>query len=395
MSDFHQYGPVTALPRLLPRPVEDLEAAIKVHSGKNPVALVMPMLPCEMDRPALGRILDELRRSSTSIALVVSLNKAHIGRLLALRPSSSRAILAAGHPLERVAGASSSSCYEMQGRRASTSASRGKGRACWLAMGYLLAEERADYIAFQDADVVNYKREMLARLVLPTVDPTVDFDFVKGYYARVSDRLHGRVTRLLLTPLLAAFTRLIGEDPYIRYLASFRYALSGEFAMQERPGAAHAAALRLGARDRRRCSRRSGIARRTALCQVEICRALRPQAPGPVGRRPFRRPAPDGPGRGQAPAADAGRGRRGASNGAAAQPAGRLPARGPGRGRRQLRRCHDQRAASTATRRSSNVQTFTRRCAARSTSSCTIRSGPTRAELGACLGGACPTRARG
>jgi glucosyl-3-phosphoglycerate synthase len=73
---------------------------------------------------------------------------------------------------------------------------------------------------------------MLARLVLPAVDPTLDFDFVKGYYARVSDRLHGRVTRLLLSPLLAAFTRLLGSDPYIRYLSSFRYPLSGEFALK-------------------------------------------------------------------------------------------------------------------------------------------------------------------
>ena len=32
----------------------------------------------------------------------------------------------------------------------------GKGRACWLAIGHVLAEERAAYIAFQDADVVNY-----------------------------------------------------------------------------------------------------------------------------------------------------------------------------------------------------------------------------------------------
>jgi glucosyl-3-phosphoglycerate synthase len=99
-------------------------------------------------------------------------------------------------------------------------------------MGYVLAEERVEYLAFHDADVRGYSREMLARLVLPTLDPTVDYDFVKGYYARVSDRLHGRVTRLLLNPLLNAFTRLIGENDYIRYLSSFRYALSGEFAVK-------------------------------------------------------------------------------------------------------------------------------------------------------------------
>jgi glucosyl-3-phosphoglycerate synthase len=35
-----------------------------------------------------------------------------------------------------------------------------------------------------------------------------------------------------VSPLLAAFTRLIGADPYIRYLAAFRYPLAGEFAVQ-------------------------------------------------------------------------------------------------------------------------------------------------------------------
>ena len=56
--------------------------------------------------------------------------------------------------------------------------------------------------------IVNFRREMLARLVLPALDPIVDYDFVKAYYARFSDRLHGRVTRLYVAPLLAAFRRL-------------------------------------------------------------------------------------------------------------------------------------------------------------------------------------------
>ena len=186
---------------------------------------------------------------------------------------------------------------------------RGKGRACWLAIGYLLAEERVEYIAFQDADVVNFKREMLARLVLPTLDPTVDFDFVKGYYARVSDRLHGRVTRLLLTPLLAAFTRLIGDDPYIRYLSSFRYALSGEFAMKSDLAAAHAPALRLGPRDRD-AVRGAAAPRPRARLPGRADRPLRPQAPGALGRGPDDRPPPHGARRGEAPASHARRGRR-------------------------------------------------------------------------------------
>ena len=50
MSDFHQSGPVTALPRLVARPVEELEARIQVFTKRYPVALVIPMLAAEMAR---------------------------------------------------------------------------------------------------------------------------------------------------------------------------------------------------------------------------------------------------------------------------------------------------------------------------------------------------------
>jgi glucosyl-3-phosphoglycerate synthase len=43
MSDFHQQGPVTALPRLVARPIEELEADILRLSRKFPVSLVIPM----------------------------------------------------------------------------------------------------------------------------------------------------------------------------------------------------------------------------------------------------------------------------------------------------------------------------------------------------------------
>jgi glucosyl-3-phosphoglycerate synthase len=230
MSDFHQSGPVTALPRLVSRPVEEIEARIQALSSRFPVALVLPMVPEEMDRPALAGILRELCEVSYLDSLVISLNRATLddyARVLEyFEPYPGRKVVvwSESEPMRQFLG-------EMQSAGLYVG-EPGKGRACWLALGAILAEERVEYVAFQDADVVNFRREMLARLVLPAIDPTVDFDFVKAYYARVSDRLHGRVTRLLLTPLLAAFTRLLGGDPYIRYLSSFRYALSGEFVMK-------------------------------------------------------------------------------------------------------------------------------------------------------------------
>jgi glucosyl-3-phosphoglycerate synthase len=230
MSDFHQSGIVTTLPRLLDRPVEDLEREIATLTRKFPVSLVIPMIPAEMERPALRRILDELCQLRYLESVVVSLN--HATRLeydAAIRYFDR-------YPGRKVILWSESPAVQQflarmddAGLNVGTS---GKGRACWLAMGLLLAEEKVDYITFLDADIANFRREMLARLVLPALDPIVDYDFVKAYYARFSDRLHGRVTRLFVSPLLAAFTRLIGADPYIRYLASFRYPLSGEFTIQ-------------------------------------------------------------------------------------------------------------------------------------------------------------------
>ena len=230
MSDLHQHGPVTALPRLRDLPVEELELRILALTPKFPVALVIPMIPSEMERPALAGILDELCQVGYLHSLVISLNKATLADYEAAvryfeRYPGRKVILWSEAPAVRgFMEAMKDAGLEVGGP--------GKGRACWLAMGLLLAEEKVDYMSFLDADVVNFRREMLARLVLPALDPIVDYDFVKAYYARFSDRLHGRVARLFVAPLLAAFTRLIGDDPYIRYLASFRYPLSGEFTVQ-------------------------------------------------------------------------------------------------------------------------------------------------------------------
>jgi glucosyl-3-phosphoglycerate synthase len=230
MSDFHQYGPVTSIPRLVARDVDEMEQRLGVLAQRFPVTVVIPLIPSEMDRPALTHILDELCAIGWVDTLLLSLNHASLDdyhRALGyFERYPARKVLLWNESPAVVAFVQDMAAAGLY------TGDPGKGRACWLAIGHALAEERTSYIAFQDADVVNYSRAMLARLVLPALEPTVDFDFVKAYYARVSDRLHGRVTRLLLTPLLAAFTRLIGQDPYIRYLSSFRYALSGEYAIK-------------------------------------------------------------------------------------------------------------------------------------------------------------------
>ena len=107
----------------------------------------------------------------------------------------------------------------------------GKGRSVWAAFGYLLADPDLKAFALHDCDIVDYDREILARLCLPMVHSSLDFEFCKAYYARVTDRMHGRGVRLLVGPLLRALMSILGHDPFLAYLSGFRYPLSGEFAV--------------------------------------------------------------------------------------------------------------------------------------------------------------------
>jgi len=110
---------------------------------------------------------------------------------------------------------------------------RGKGRDVWLALG--IASIRSYAIALHDADVLSYNEMFPTKLLYPIVEPELDFKFNKGYYARVNLEkriIYGRVFRLFLHPLLRSFVDLLGSEPsFVRFLRSFRYPISGEFAL--------------------------------------------------------------------------------------------------------------------------------------------------------------------
>jgi len=111
----------------------------------------------------------------------------------------------------------------------------GKGRNVWYCLGYYLASRRASAVALHDADILTYDRSMLARLLYPVTHPTFGYAFAKGYYFRSDgERLNGRVSRLLVAPLLQSLrVTLDHSDAYLEFLQSFRYPLAGEFAMHQ------------------------------------------------------------------------------------------------------------------------------------------------------------------
>jgi glucosyl-3-phosphoglycerate synthase len=107
----------------------------------------------------------------------------------------------------------------------------GKGRAAWIAYGYVLAEESSEVITLHDCDILSYSRELLVRLCYPVANPNLGYEFCKGYYQRVTDRMYGRVTRLFITPIIRSLQKILGYLPFLVYLDSYRYPLAGEFSM--------------------------------------------------------------------------------------------------------------------------------------------------------------------
>jgi len=229
MSDFQQSGSITTLTRLGSRPLVELEDAISRHTKRDRTALLIPSLVTEMDRPALERICDEVAKAPYLDTVLISLDRAdedgYRRALEYFRRLNRRTVVLWND------GPGMRALIDKLEENDLHLGERGKGRACWMAFGYLLAQGNVEYIALHDADVLDYDRAMLARLLYPVVDPLLNFDFCKGFYARFTDRLNGRVARLFVGPLLASLKALLGPHPYIEFLQSFRYPLAGEFAL--------------------------------------------------------------------------------------------------------------------------------------------------------------------
>ncbi|MGV8042234.1 MAG: glycosyl transferase [Thermoanaerobaculaceae bacterium] len=229
MSDFKQSGTIVTFPRLRPRDEAQREDELVTHARRTPLALVMPCLVSELEQPALAGMVARLAGTPYLDTVVISLDRADAAgyeRALEYFRALHLRTMVVWNDAEAVAGI----IREIE-MAVLNLGPRGKGRAVWVALGAVIAEERAEAVAFLDADVVSFERSLLTNLVYPILHPALDFDYAKGYYARYSDRLHGRVTRLMVRPLLQALLNTVGHHPYLEYVDSFRYPLSGEFAV--------------------------------------------------------------------------------------------------------------------------------------------------------------------
>jgi glucosyl-3-phosphoglycerate synthase len=230
MSDFFQNGVITTLHRLGRGAPEHLAVELREHSRVNPISLIIPCLITELERPAIGTIVKELTQVDYLDEIVVAIGRAD--RRQFERARRFFAPLGARCRLLWIEGDAVQGLIRLLLENRLDIGPPGKGRASWLSLGYVLAGNRSKAVALHDADIATYDRGMLSRLCYPLVNPSLGYEYSKGYYARVTDRMYGRVTRLFLTPLVRSLILLVGSVPFLRYLDSFRYPLSGEFAMQ-------------------------------------------------------------------------------------------------------------------------------------------------------------------
>jgi len=232
MGDFYQNGIVTTLHNLSDRPLADLEKELEKFSRDRPMGLILPSLYSELEGEALPRIIQELKPASYLSEIVIGLDRADESEyrsalaFFAGLPQRHRVLWNDGPRLQAL-----DAQLKAQGLAPKE---LGKGRNVWYCMGYTLASNRAESVALHDCDIVTYERSMLARLIYPVAHPQFNYEFCKGYYARVSGgKINGRVSRLLVTPLLRALKKVVmGELEYLQYMDSFRYPLAGEFSFR-------------------------------------------------------------------------------------------------------------------------------------------------------------------
>jgi len=208
MSDFFQNGVITTFHNLGTAKICNLEEQLKEFSRIRPIALVLPSLYREYQSGALPNIMKTLKKVNYLNEIVLCLDKCTLAQYLEIKEAfkSVKKLTIIWNDGPRM-----KKLYQLLSKNALSPGDAGKGRAVWISLGYVLAGGKSRVIAVHDCDIVNYDRMLLARLCYPVATPHHDYEFCKGYYSRVTDKMHGRATRLFFTPFIRALQKTLGH----------------------------------------------------------------------------------------------------------------------------------------------------------------------------------------
>ena len=246
MADFHQEGVITNLHCLYEafdrqEYLRGLEAKLEEYATHSKISLLLPCLYSELEqRQVLDNIVREINKVNYLHSVVVALGGAfeqekfqEARNYFNQLSRSNREVKIVWVDGPRVQGV----LHSIREREISIGV-QGKGQSVWIALGYILGREESEVVALHDCDIVTYDQLLLGRLIEPVANPNNDFEFCKGYYARISPterNMKGRVTRLFVVPFVDAMARIMRErglydnEKFFAYHRSFNYPLAGEF----------------------------------------------------------------------------------------------------------------------------------------------------------------------
>jgi len=208
-----------------------LENDLMKFSKNNPMELILPCLFSEISGKALPKIVNEINKTKFLNHIVIGLDRANKNQYK--EASNFFENLEIPHSILWNDGPRLMELDKELKDKGLSPKEFGKGRNVWFCIGMTLARGKAESIALHDCDILTYEKSLLAKLFYPVANPVFNFQFCKGYYPRVADgKMNGRVSRLLVFPLLLAMEKTIGRSEYLDFMKSFRYPLAGEFSFR-------------------------------------------------------------------------------------------------------------------------------------------------------------------
>ena len=237
MGSFYQNGIVANLHDFSygtssERNYKKLENELIKFSKKNPMELILPCLFSEISGKALPKIINEINKTKFLNHIVIGLDRANKNQYT--EAANFFENLKIPYSILWNDGPRLMELDKELKEKGLSPKEFGKGRNVWFCIGMTLARGKAESIALHDCDILTYEKSLLAKLFYPVANPVFNFQFCKGYYPRVADgKMNGRVSRLLVFPLLLAMEKTIGRSEYLDFMKSFRYPLAGEFSFRK------------------------------------------------------------------------------------------------------------------------------------------------------------------